>query len=240
MCAGLVFALTGKELSEKKEKDEDEASIVVYVALCDNEHQGIAPVPVKIGKGDDPENNLYWGCSDGLPKVFKRSAQWREISSKTHNQGSVMREIRYKHTGKDVELLAKAYRGDAMKDCLMEFEKAVSGGNHDLVAFMGHNGLMDMNLGEPPKARKAERKTSVIVLCCKSRDYFSSRLEIMGGRPVLMTKQNMYPGAFLLHDALTEYLGNKNKSDIKQAAAKAYAKNQKISVKAAGGIFADL
>lgn len=27
----------------------------VLVALCDNEHQGIVPVPAKIGNGDDPQ-----------------------------------------------------------------------------------------------------------------------------------------------------------------------------------------
>lgn len=31
----------------------------VFVALADNEHQGIAKVPVKIGNGDDAANNLY-------------------------------------------------------------------------------------------------------------------------------------------------------------------------------------
>jgi hypothetical protein len=33
----------------------------VYVALCDNESQGIVPVPAKIGNCNDPDQNLYWG-----------------------------------------------------------------------------------------------------------------------------------------------------------------------------------
>ena len=37
-------------------------TIHVFVALCDNEHQGIVPVPEKIGNGKDPANNLYWGA----------------------------------------------------------------------------------------------------------------------------------------------------------------------------------
>lgn len=32
----------------------------VLVALCDNEHQGIVPVPARLGNGEDPERNLYW------------------------------------------------------------------------------------------------------------------------------------------------------------------------------------
>ena len=33
--------------------------IHVFVALCDNDSQGIVPVPKKIGNGNDPDNNLY-------------------------------------------------------------------------------------------------------------------------------------------------------------------------------------
>jgi hypothetical protein len=40
--------------------------IRVFVALCDNKTQGIVPVGEKIGNGDDPDSNLYWGCSDGF------------------------------------------------------------------------------------------------------------------------------------------------------------------------------
>ena len=50
----------------------------------------------------------------------------------------------------------------------------------------------------------------------------------------------MYPGSFLLHDAIEGWLRNESKAQIHQRAAQAYAKNQKISVKAAGTIFADL
>ena len=39
-------------------------TVHVFVALADNLHQGIVPVPAKLGNGEDPEHNLYWG---GLP-----------------------------------------------------------------------------------------------------------------------------------------------------------------------------
>ena len=34
-------------------------TIQVFVALCDNESQGIAPVPARIGDGNKPDANLY-------------------------------------------------------------------------------------------------------------------------------------------------------------------------------------
>ena len=55
--------------------------IHVYVALCDNESQGIAPVPAKIGDGDDPANNLYWGCSEGARPYFSKSKLWKRLSA---------------------------------------------------------------------------------------------------------------------------------------------------------------
>ena len=33
----------------------------VFVALADNVNQGIVPVPAKLGNGEDPVHNLYWG-----------------------------------------------------------------------------------------------------------------------------------------------------------------------------------
>ncbi|GAB4337265.1 MAG: hypothetical protein Kow0099_10580 [Candidatus Abyssubacteria bacterium] len=46
--------------------EESTRTIYVFVALCDNEHQGIFPVPPKLGNGDDPANNLYWGAMYGV------------------------------------------------------------------------------------------------------------------------------------------------------------------------------
>ncbi|HLG03689.1 MAG TPA: hypothetical protein VI731_08850, partial [Bacteroidia bacterium] len=55
--------------------------IHVFVALCDNDSQGIVPVPKKIGNGNDPGNNLYWGCGYGVRTFFNNSDDWRLIST---------------------------------------------------------------------------------------------------------------------------------------------------------------
>ncbi len=34
-------------------------TIHVFVALCDNQNQGIVPVPASLGNGQDPKSNLY-------------------------------------------------------------------------------------------------------------------------------------------------------------------------------------
>jgi hypothetical protein len=51
-------------------------SVHVFVALADNEHQGIVPIPARLGNGLDPAHNLYWGAAAGVKTFFIRSADW--------------------------------------------------------------------------------------------------------------------------------------------------------------------
>ena len=45
---------------------ETTRTIHVFVALCDNKHQGIIPVRDELGDGDKPRWNLYWGALYGV------------------------------------------------------------------------------------------------------------------------------------------------------------------------------
>jgi hypothetical protein len=78
------------------------------------------------------------------------------------------------------------------------------------------------------------------VLCCKSKRYFSDIFAKAKVRPVLATASNMYPGAFILRDVLEGWFVGENRSQLRMRAAKAYATNQKISVKSALTVFAKL
>src|SRR3954470_23044402 len=53
--------------------------IYVVVALCDNQYQGIVPVPALIENSDDPARNLYWGAAYGVKTFFKRADNWALI-----------------------------------------------------------------------------------------------------------------------------------------------------------------
>ena len=211
-------------------------SIRVFIALCDNKTQGIVPVGEKIGDGDKPDANLYWGCSDGFGTYFKRSKSWKVTETKSDVSKDILRRMNLTHLSGDLTLTADAYRGSAIRLCITEFENAAASGKHDLVAFIGHNGLMDFQLPAPKAAR--DNHTDTIVLCCLSDRYFRTRLEALGCRPVLMTTQLMYPGSFILHDALNTWRSGGSPAAIRTAAGKAYARNQKISVRAATGVFA--
>lgn len=54
-------------------------TIHVFVALADNEHQGIVPVAAKLGNGEDAEHNLYWGSAYGIKTFFSRSPDWKRV-----------------------------------------------------------------------------------------------------------------------------------------------------------------
>ena len=95
---------------------------------------------------------------------------------------------------------------------------------------------MDFTLPEPEAGKPG--KTDAIVHCCISERYFRRCLEKIGCRPVLLTQQLMYPGSFLLHDALRVWLRTGSPYAIRVAAGRAYARNQRISVRAGTDVFA--
>lgn len=227
--------------------------IHVFVALADNASQGLVPVPPKIGNGDDPGSNLYWGCDEGVRSWFTRSPKWKKVPGAKPTRAEVLERVVFKHTEKDAWLVADAWRGSQMKACLQTFVAAAAGwggevvalegqslragGEATLLAFIGHNGLMDFTLEWPAAAAVAKPKP-VVVLCCMSQRYFGDPLRRVGARPLLTTTQLMYPGAFILHDAVGAWLEGKGATEIRAVAGRAYGKNQGISFKAGMGVFA--
>ncbi|MEM7010471.1 MAG: hypothetical protein AAF585_03205 [Verrucomicrobiota bacterium] len=228
----MLFSASAQEVRE----------IQVFVALCDNESQGIVPVNPRIGDGDKPAANLYWGCSDGLSSYFKTSKLWKLEEREENPEDGVLERLTFTHASvENVRLIAHAYRGSEIRSCMNEFFKTTTdeATEAQLVAFIGHNGLMDFRLNGPA-ANESAPKRDVVVLACKSDAYFRERLESARLRPILMTDQFMYPGSFLLHDAIEGWLRDESVTQIRERAAKAYAKNQGISVNAARGVFSDL
>ncbi len=240
----LVSISSSHVVSGQEKSDTTSRTIHVFVALCDNATQGIIPVNKRIGNGDDLDNNLYWGCSDGLRSFFKSSKKWKLIKTESNPSDGILERLVFHHTKhSNVKLIADAYRGSEMKLCLADFfDAAVSKDEPaQLVAFVGHNGLMEHGRDLPTPARaEGSPGRDVISLSCVSHSWFSRRFASAKLRPVLLTEQYMYPGSFVLHDALEGWLVDETRTQIRERAGRAYAKNQKISVKAATGVFSKL
>lgn len=224
--------------------DTSTKTIHAVVALCDNKYQGIVPVPVKIGNGQDPGNNLYWGCAFGVKTFFKNSSQWKLLRQYKLND-TLMERLVFKNTKSNYYLVADAYNGKYIKESTVDFFKYCAGnkkdtlqvkgisigigGNAVLISYTGHDGLMDFSLNE--KFENVDgKKRDAVILACISKSYFAAHLTQTKARPLLWTTGLMSPEAYTLHDALEAYM---NANDVRIAAAKAYSKYQKCSIKAA-------
>jgi len=269
VCALLLCISCGKADSEKLATDpkpplESKRNFKVvhtYVALCDNASQGIAPVPVKIGDGNDPANNLYWGCTDGSRAYFSKSKLWKRLSvAKVKNQPEILERLIFQHKQTSSILIVDAWRGSEIKPCMEQLIQSMAGqhyeslsietsegkhqinvgGGADFLCFIGHNGLMEFSIPALEVNPHRKQAGDIAVLCCQSQHFFKKHLGEGKPRPVVMTASNMYPGAFILHDTLEGWFQQEDLKKLRLRAAKAYAKNQNISTKSAMSVFANL
>jgi hypothetical protein len=222
--------------------------IHVFVALCDNKNQGIVPVPAAIGNGQDAANNLYWGCGGGVKGYFKKTASWKLISTTKNPATNVLERCVFKHKNDNAYIVADAYDGIAIKQSITDFFIAASGGNNHLlqvgeiglgtggsaqmIAYIGHDGLMEFSLDKYPQ-KKNEAKRETIILSCISKKYFRHGIEQSGATPLLWSTGLMSPEAYTLEAALAGWLKNETPQQIRQRAAEAYHKYQHCGVRAA-------
>lgn len=216
-------------------------TIHVFVALCDNDSQGIMPVPALIGDGDDPRNNLYWGALLGLKTYFKKSTDWELVSTEKEKGPIILERLVFRHEATSATLTADAYKGDKIKRAMSDFLAAAAAPRRekaDLVAYIGHNGLMEFELPvSPAPADKMKTGTDAIILCCISKGYFEERLKRTRSRAVLLTTGLMAPEAYTLHDALEAWIAGASSETIREKAAQAYHKYQKCGINGARRLF---
>lgn len=229
-------------------------TIHVFVALCDNENQGIVPVPATLGNGKDIKNNLYWGAAFGVKSYFKhKTSDWNLVRSLPAKNPYILERLLFKHAIKDVYMLADAYDGERIKHCTTDFLKAANGqlpliialnskklgfgGRADLMAYIGHDGLMDfeVDLSYHPKV---DQTKDVIILACYSKNYFSPHIKSAKANPILWTTHLMAPEAYSLKAALDGWMENEDGTQIKERAAQAYDTYQKCGIRGARNLFA--
>jgi hypothetical protein len=230
----------------------------VFVALCDNKNQGIVPVPAVVGNGQDPEHNLYWGASFGVKTFFARSPNWVEVTGVAlpPRPGVLRRAVFKSREIAPLYVVADAYDGAFMKEALANFLDAAAGehdndleadgevleagGLADLVAFVGHNGLMDMGLSTvAPKSRSGagDQPASAVVLACLSHRYFAAPLASADCPPLITTSNLMAPEAYSLDAILRSWAAGDPPKVTRNKAGDAYARYQRISAGAGRGIF---
>jgi hypothetical protein len=231
--------------------------IHVFVALCDNVNQGIVPVSASLGNGDNPATNLYWGAAFGVKTFFGKSKDWELLTETKNPSPAILDRLIFKKRGADVFMIADAYRGKEISQAIWDFLEAASGksgeqltvtsgtrkitfnsgGTSDLVAYVGHDGLMDFTLQSTPKALDS-KKRKAIILACVSQKYFAKPLERTGAEPLVWTTGLMAPEAYILSAAIDGWLKKETDEQVRVRAATAYNSYQKCGLKAANNLFA--
>lgn len=246
---GLAFLLLGTLLHAQTRV------IHVYVALADNEHQGIVPVSKVLGNGDDPARNLYWGSAYGVKAFFAHSSDWKLVAQGLTPKPEVLERCVFKHRTLDVYLIADAYRGLNIQQAMWDFLDSAAGNRVDslnlqvdkqpvnlsatpaLVAYIGHDGFMDADLPTWPRKKPGSISPQAIVLACASKQYFRAPLYETGAEPLLWTTGLMAPEAYTLKAAIEGWLAHESGEQVRERAAVAYDKYQKCGLNAARRLF---
>jgi hypothetical protein len=227
-------------------------TVHVFVALADNQSQGIVPVAAKLGNGEDPERNLYWGSAYGVKTFFTRSADWERIKCGEKPKAEILERCVFKYRAANVYLLADAYRGREIRQAILDFLASGAGddpqivtvpaatgalklptrGGANLVAYIGHDGLMDFQLTQFSR-KKNDVHRDAVVLACASKQFFAEPVRASGAYPLLWTTGLMAPEAYTLKSALDGWIAGESNDQIRDRAAGAYDKYQKCGFRAA-------
>jgi hypothetical protein len=246
-----VAVLAGAARSQEKPADHLR-SVHVFVALADNRSQGIVPVAAVLGNGEDAKRNLYWGSAYGVKTFFARSSDWQLIATQAGPKSEIIERCIFKHRTANVYLVADAYHGSQIRQAIVDFLNASAGANPErisvkagekstvveaggganLVAYIGHDGLMDFQLADLPKKTNSTWRDA-IVLACVSKAYFGPGLYASGAYPLLWTTGLMAPEAYTLKAALDGWILKESNAQIRERAAAAYQRYQKCSLSAA-------
>lgn len=160
----------------------------------------------------------------------------------------ILERLIFKHKSKNYYIVADAYNGKNIKNATETFLRSSAGmikdtvmvdnktigieGNSKLVAYIGHNGLMDFSIQEE-FANTDNETRDVIILACYSKSYFQPHLENSKVNPLVWTTGLMAPEAYTIHDAITGYVKGETNDEIILRAANAYNKYQKCGLTAA-------
>ena len=264
------YTKTAKDIKEGKP-----LVISQYVAFCDNKYQGIVPVSKNLGNGNNTETNLYWGAGFGYRNFFKKDERWKLVHSekagkiiaqllvfsrmvqpsgawekngikKPFNAYLIILGYKGKYIRKTVEDYLGALMGRSDFSLGLSNDKVIHGGSQShLVAYAGHNYLMDLNdtgMRMIEKARKTSGKTAkaAMILACKSSQYFTPGICGKNVAVLVLTKDFMAPEAYTASAAYDAILYGQGQNSVLEGAVRAYARYQKISIRTAKRMFTNL
>jgi hypothetical protein len=267
MLAAVISAADGFPVQRRiVDQIREGKPIVVQVIVClaDNRYQGIAPLSPELGNGQIPSTNLYWGAKYGVKTFLTDEAGWEVVDTPRVIRPGMLQSVVLKKwfprglfNGVDVYLVAEAWEGEAIKAATKRFlaiaagdsvttvavkkdDKTIrlpAGGAADIVAYVGHNGLMDFTLDSLPVQNADALPRSAIILANATKPYFQKYMAATGSHVLLWTTGVISPGAFTLDAAVESCVRGDNFREVLDNVAETYSKYEDCSIKAARSLF---
>jgi len=145
----------------------------------------------------------------------------------------------------DLYVVALAWRGQAIADAIDRYVADLygakdaplvlpdgktlhTGGAAHIVAYVGHNGWMDLPAYDWDKAARNEtrRKKATIAVACLTADYLAAPIADRRRVPLLMTTSLLFAGAHSFEGAVRAFAEGGTLAQIRARAAESYARGQ--------------
>jgi len=154
----------------------------------------------------------------------------------------------------DVYVVAYAWRGEAIDAALAAYaedlygqgERRVTlddgtelaaGGAARIVAYVGHNRLMDVDTYPWPEAAAGAPVRGTVAIACHTAAYMDEAVPAAARVPLLMTRDFLFANAAPLEGAVLAFAEGGDYGEIRRAAAAGYATAQKKAIKKVQGAF---
>jgi hypothetical protein len=142
--------------------------------------------------------------------------------------------------GKAIDRALAAYAADVSGKGTRELVLAdkttlAAGGAAQLVAFVGHNRLMDLETFTWPEPGKVTK--GAIAIACDTAPYMKQQVSAATRVPLLMTSDLLFANAAPLEAAVLAFATGGGYAEIRKDAATAYANIQDVAVKRVWGTF---
>jgi len=127
-------------------------------------------------------------------------------------------------------------RGQHVETLRVDGRDILAGGAAHLVAYVGHNGLMDFDVPVLHPGVETRMPRVAVVLACQSDSFFSKVIRPHAA-PLVTTASLMAPEAYTLDAVVESWFTGAARADVLESAAAAYGRYQKIPIRSARRIF---
>lgn len=176
-------------------------------------------------------------------RVFRRSVSaskaWRSAGAPKKFDVYV---VAYAWRGEAIDAALAAYADDlygagARTITLDDGTELAAGGAARIVAYVGHNRLMDVDAYPWPEAAEDAPTKGAVAIACHTAAYMDEAVPSSERVPLLMTRDFLFANAAPLEGAVLSFAEGGDYGAIRKAAATGYATAQKKKVEKVQGAF---